>query len=686
MPIAIGFALTAIGATAAAAFVTSAVGSAIINIGLSIGLSLVGNVLMRGKSTTPKPSDGQQSIKQPVAARSRSYGRVRVSGVIWWMDATAATPSTLYIGVALNQGKISSFVSLHIDETAVNIDGSGNVLTGPYNAFTTQLITRLGAAPETKYTQLNTVFGQDNVRGDGVASILGIFANPSNVSDYTKTYPNGRPLIRATIEATLVWDPRASSQTFADPTTWKWSDNAALCILHYLLAGDGYGVPYARVANNLAEWIAAANICDEPVPLFGGGSSARYRLAGSHLLTDDPTAVMANMLSACDGRVWQRRDGQIGISVGRYIPATVVFGPDQIVAYAGLQYGQDPVAEIDGIRANFMSPDHDYREHEAEPWPNAGTVQALSTQRVAALDLTWVPAEPQARRLMKRAYIRAQATWRGTIRTNLAGLQAIDERFVRFTIPELGINQDFEIDRFQYDRQQMFCEFTVRSIDTSIDAWTTSEEGTQEGGSFAFISGFSKQGTTLDVLGEVGALIGQTVLVFASNPTSIPATPGGWTLVTSAGPASGICGAVYVRVLDGTETAVTFNGANGAIQAAVYSGILQVKTAQVQSQILSGGAQNADQTTSPTPYGTIAFVAATGNNDPTNYISAYPYPSKTLLTPDQYYKEQGAAVSSAMALFTYSADAVPPTDLVWQAPDVSTGVQFFASLQISAAS
>src|SRR5690606_30857350 len=115
--------------------------------------------------------DVQQEVRLSVAPRRRSYGRVRVSGVVWWMDTDITDPDNLYIGHAINHGRISAYVSYHIDEVEVEVDGNGDITTAPYNTWTS-LYTRLGTVPETAYTQMSSVFGVADARGDGIATAL----------------------------------------------------------------------------------------------------------------------------------------------------------------------------------------------------------------------------------------------------------------------------------------------------------------------------------------------------------------------------------------------------------------------------------------------------------------------------------------------------------------------------------
>lgn len=571
MPQAIGAAVAAAlftaGTTAFA--VTSAVVAFAVSTAISVGLSLAAAMIFRpGQSQqSVKPSDGQQTIRQPVPPRWKSYGTVRLAGPVWWY-ATNAANGQFHLGLALNQGRIGGIVSYHIDEATVVIDGSGNVTTSPYSGVTTKILTRLGEPTETAYSEISTAFGVDDVRGDGVASILGIFDNFVDAETQLKNYPNGIPRLRATIDASVAWDPRDPAQSRTDESTWEWSENPVVCLLDYLLMVDGFAIAWSRIEPNLAQWIEAMNICDERVlSIVAGGHENRYRIAGTFLFTDRPADVVARFLSTCDGRCWQKRDGSIGIIVGRFTRPTVSIADRDIISY-DLTCGQDPISAVAGIRAQYMSPADDYREQDAEPWPDGETVMELGEDRVAAIDLTWVPSFSQARRLMKRQALREAASWRGTIRTTLAGLRAIDQRFVNLEVTELGVAETFEVGGFSIDMASMEVSLEVLAVGSAIDEWDAdAEEGEPAG-----------QAVTTAMLMPLtvdGGVIGHNMLSLRNYlPASVISAYGAQLRVTisSGGNDASVDGVSIVphsSAANGTTTPtrITFSGANGFVLA-----------------------------------------------------------------------------------------------------------------------
>ena len=438
MPFAIAAALFAIGAPLAAVnFFAVAIGGSLLltlgfNVAVGIGLSLAANALFRPTLPTgavQKPSDGQQTVRQAVPPRWKHYGKVRISGPLFWFESDVPNKD-LYIGLALNQGRISSFEELHIDDNTVLVDGAGLVTTAPYSTVVTKIVTRLGVDPETAYSEIATAFGFTNIRGDGVATMLGVFRTFSAAESQQENYPNSLPKLRTTIKASVVWDPRDKTQIRTDESTWLWSENPPICLLDYMLSVDGFGIDYERIEPALADWIVAADICDEQIwSIEGRREENRYICAATYLLTDAPKDVLARLAETFDGRVWQRRDGAITVTAGKFFTPDVTLKDDAILGFS-LERGLDRLNAAAGIRAQYMEPANDYRETDATPWPDAATVAALTDERVINQDYTWTPSHGQARRLMERSHGRAQAGWRGQVITSLSGLHAIDERVV----------------------------------------------------------------------------------------------------------------------------------------------------------------------------------------------------------------------------------------------------------------
>lgn len=76
----------------------------------------------------------------------------------------------------------------------------------------------------------------------------------------------GQPSLRARLRGFKVYDPRSTAQQFTRPATWRWSNNPALALLHYLTGTHGLNADI-NTDIDLPSFIRAANICDEMVTI-----------------------------------------------------------------------------------------------------------------------------------------------------------------------------------------------------------------------------------------------------------------------------------------------------------------------------------------------------------------------------------------------------------------------------------
>lgn len=109
-------------------------------------------------------------------------------------------------------------------------------------------------------------------------------------------YANGLPSISFILRGKNdIYDPRTGGNAY--------SNNAALCIADYL-ANPVWGFKAAHYTEIPDPPLtAAANHCDETVPLAAGGTEPRYTLNGTFTLNMARGSILKNMLTACGGRL-----------------------------------------------------------------------------------------------------------------------------------------------------------------------------------------------------------------------------------------------------------------------------------------------------------------------------------------------------------------------------------------------
>lgn len=234
------------------------------------------------------------------------YGTRRVGTQIIYMDTNANDSRDLYVVYALAVGeceeilgktieldgnpltdsarfrdggyigsdKISSGAgSLNtVSQNGTGIDaGAGGFGTSPTSKYRYVFNLHHGAASQTADPML--VASMSNWtsahRLDGVCYIAAHYG-------YDKEgIWSGVPQLTVQVKGKKVFDPRDGTQTFGTVSTYKWSDNPALCFLDYITNEEyGKGLPIAKI--NTSTFESAANTADTLVdqPFFNGSAQS----------------------------------------------------------------------------------------------------------------------------------------------------------------------------------------------------------------------------------------------------------------------------------------------------------------------------------------------------------------------------------------------------------------------------
>jgi hypothetical protein len=282
-------------------------------------------------------------------------------------------------------------------------------------------------------------------------------------------------------DAQKCFDPREVSHDPDDESTWAFTQNPALHLLTYLIRTTcgGMGFDYARrIQPSEADWIAAANVCDESVTLKAGGTEAKYEAGGIYTHDTEPAAVMRALLDSMDGWLAEAGDGSLKLVAGKYSAPTVTINDDHIIGYSWNPYRPDEQA-VNELQGSYTSALHKYEEIQGDPWIDQADIDERGVQRSQTIELPWVQSHGQHRRLLKRAMKRLTAG-RGVLVTTLYGLQCIGERYIKIENSDVAGMADVvgEVQNLKIDFEAMRVEIAFVVIDSTIDDWTpASEEG-----------------------------------------------------------------------------------------------------------------------------------------------------------------------------------------------------------------
>lgn len=471
-----------LGFSATAAAIAGAATTAIVTTAVSIGIQAL------LAPTPPKPEDGKVPKAQSIPHRWWGVGRNRTAGAYMLWEAKG---KKLCAVQAIRGHRIKSFNRywLHDDEVTLNESGYVQRAGKRYGSNKVQIKTRLGLVPETPYSEIVAILGSDgtwtnNHRGDGQASV-GMTAGSFSSDEQAKRFPFGAPVVSVETDDALVWDPRDPAQDPEDPDTWQWSRNSALVMLwHQCFNEFGHRRDYTRaILPVLDMWIEEANICDEDIPLNGGGTEKRYECNGFDTTENDPKAATNAILASCDGWLCERGDGALLFTVGKFRESRVVTLSDADIVGHQIQYGVLFEDEINRLIPKFTYPAIGYATSDTDFFED--TAAQIEAGRVLAQDANyqWVHQWRQARRLGKRDWLRIQERVSGSIDVRLSGINAVYARWIRLDTPIMlpRLNGELiENRKSVLSLLQGGFTMTIAKHPANIDAWTpATDEGQQ---------------------------------------------------------------------------------------------------------------------------------------------------------------------------------------------------------------
>lgn len=474
---------TSIGFSAGAATFAASVATAITTTALTIGLQLL---------MVPKPPKAE-ALKVPLAQavpyRIWGVGRVRTAGAFMLYESSGPN---LHAVQAQCGHRIKSYNRywLHDDEVTLSSGVVQSPGGGRYGNGNVTIETRLGLPTETPYAAAVAAFSgvglwTNNHRGDGQASTF-MVASATRQKDQNKVFPYGHPQLSVELDGALCWDFRDPAQDPDDPTTWQWTRNSAVIIAWHLCFNEfGYGLDYRKALLPVIDlWKEEADICDEDVPLAGGGNEKRYQCNGVDTTENGPKSGLNAMLATCDGHLVARGDGARILTVGKFRESRCATLSDGDIVGHNIQYGELFEDEINRLIPKFTYPATDYSTSDTDYFEDVDA--QLTAGRVLAdeAEYPWVHQWRQARRLGKRDWLRVREKVRGSIDVRLSGINSVYSRWVRLETPKRlpSLNGKLVENRRSVLALSKAAGFTMDIVGhpENIDAWTpATDEGTQ---------------------------------------------------------------------------------------------------------------------------------------------------------------------------------------------------------------
>lgn len=288
-------------------------------------------------------------------------------------------------------------------------------------------------------------------------------------------FPRGVPNINVVLRGKPCFDPRTSTTAF--------TTNPALCLRDYLTDSMvGMNVPATQINN--ASFIAAANNCDETVPLAAGGTEKRFTCNGVMDTSQTPETIIGNILSSMAGYSYFS-GGMFSVNAGVWRtpvsnPITEAMARGPLAVQTSLSINDT----FNAVQGQYVDPNYHYQSVDY-PAVQSATYQAQDGfVKWYDYTLPMTNSPTMAQRLAKIALLRTRQPTTMTFQANLAAIQYAVGDIVPVTIPRYGwTNKYFEVVQFQFalDNDEngnplLGVNLTLRETASWIYDWSTNEE------------------------------------------------------------------------------------------------------------------------------------------------------------------------------------------------------------------
>lgn len=594
--------------------------------------------------------------------------------------------------LAMSGDRLDSFDEFWLADDKITLDGGGaassvtnggvTVTDGRYLDGDPRVIfeTRLGLPTETAYSYVTGLFPtlwDSTCRGDGQGSMFVRF-NAPKPKFQAGIFPSGQVDAAASARG-VCYDWRqdttaggSGTQRRNTPSTWSWSANPIVWLVHkeWTRWGRDWETQILPVLANLT---TQANICDEAIPLNGGGTEPRYRVAFNYSDDEDFATTRQRILDSMDGFYAEDGFGRLILKAGKYEAPTTTFTGADIIS-SQWSAGQLSSSVVDQINITFINPLDDYKSAECDPWLIG------EGRRAVPLSVDGVTWWRQARRLAKRKAARLMPAYSGSLKVGRRGRYGLGQRYILVQNPYRPSMGDVvcEVTGVEYDPKDRTFTYSLISADVNIDAWNpATEEGAPVGATTGFDAGGLAQPTITSATAVYNDLTTARIVIVAAGPSRTDIV---WT---------------YAYQVDGDTgwTEVTDTTATGGTPTFTTGTVPVNKNIKVRVEYQTGSSSPSDWSATSTVSTSTAAIAPA---PPTNFTrsggvgsitTGFINPTSANLAGTRVYRgATGSAFGSATAIGTLQTGLgatisqtitgqTPGTYDLWIASENASGVK-----------
>lgn len=439
----------------------TALGSVLASIAISSVLSGVSAQFFGPKNTKAGLSRLNPTL-DPQATRKLVVGETAMNTDVRYFEPSGTNQEYIDYIVATSAHEVESIDEIWFDDRLAWSSSSG--VQSFYSGYLTVTTRPVGTAAN--YIPINggIVWGS-SARLTGCSYVHMRLKRTGNSKAAESPVVNGMPS-RLTIKGkgAKLYDPRldssvpggSGSHRANDQTTWGTAnstnrDNPALQLLWFLLGWQinnklsvGCGVPYTRI--DLASFITAANICDEPITLAVGGTQPRYRTAGVASDADNRMDIIQILLTAMNGTL-RDVNGKLSLVVMKNDLATPVlsFSDSDILSDFNWNQTRGLDETMNAVHGKYTDPSSNSLYQSVE-YPTISISSIDGIERMQTLDLPWVQDGNRAQRIAKQVLQRAQykGIFSATFTMKALGCEVGDVVYISFE-PLGWANKPFRI-------------------------------------------------------------------------------------------------------------------------------------------------------------------------------------------------------------------------------------------------
>ena len=388
------------------------------------------------------------SYSGTVEPRRIIYGKMLVGGMNTIPPLTSGGNNELLNQVLTIAGhECNSLGTVYFDRVSIGtisaVTGTaddGKVTTGTFanKAWVRRYVGTEGQTSDFKLASTFASWGTSH-RGRGIAYMALTFQYDEEV------YKNGRPEATVLVEGKKVYDPRldstlpggSGSHRVADPTTYAYSTNPALCLADYLIDNSlGMGEDAERI-----DWALvgdAADICDELVNIPGATTQKRYT-CNIVLNTGDRFENNIEALAQAMAGVCYYSGGKWRIYAGAWRTPSFTIGVDDLVEggvklVTAYPYNQ----RYNSVRGTFVDPSQNWQQVEYRSVANQTYIGEDGEQTWLDTNFAATTNEYEAQRHAILLNRRSRLARAATLRCNLSAFDIQPFETGTVTIPELG--------------------------------------------------------------------------------------------------------------------------------------------------------------------------------------------------------------------------------------------------------